>query len=441
MPRFPALTRRVSLLAGATAIALAAGTLSTPSATGASSRPLPTKDSFYRYDGSTPLKNVKRGTVLKKRSVDISVGSSGQTPVPAEQLLYRTEDEQGKPAVTVTTVISPAGGAPSRVIGYLSFYDALGSECDPSYTLAGGYAGNSANEQQAEEEEAIISDYLGQGAVVTVPDFEGTRLDWAAGQESGRTTLDAMTATENYLALPASTPVGLTGYSGGSIGAEWASEIAARYAPKVNLVGVAEGGVPVDFAHNLHYINGSPDWSGVIPAVLVSLSRAFGVNVKHYLSSKGRTITHQVRHECIGSFVGNYPHLHIQSLLKPRYRNFLHQPVFARIVNKLIMGTAPGHPREPLFIAVGKKDKTGDAVMVTRDDEALAHEYCSQGVSVDFKVYKGSDHTAGGEKFDVTAQDAESFLQQAFAGTAPSNCASVGKGNSLKPIAIHHHRH
>ena len=78
--------------------------------------------------------------------------------------------------------------------------------------------------------------------------------------------------------MPASAKVALTGYSGGSIATEWASELAPDYAPELHIVGAAEGGIPVDFAHNLNYINGSPDWSGVIPAVLVSLSRAFGID-------------------------------------------------------------------------------------------------------------------------------------------------------------------
>jgi hypothetical protein len=341
----------------------------------------------------------------------------------------------------VTTVLLPKNApATPRVVGYLSFYDALGSECDPSYTLAGGDAGSSANQQQAEEEEAIISTYLDQGFIVTVPDFEGEQLDWAAGQESGRTTIDGLKATLAALGLPRTSPVGLTGYSGGSIAADWASELAPHDAPRLDIVGVAEGGIPVDFAHNLRYINGSPSWSGVIPAVLVSVSRAFGVDVHRYLSAKGRRITHKVRHQCIGSFVGNYPGLKVQSLLKHRYRDFVHVPVFARIVNRLLMGSAKGHPQEPLFMAVGRDDGTGDGVMVSKDVEGLAHEYCKQGVKLTFSLYKKSDHDQAAVQFEPNAL---TFLQQRFAG-APfqSGCSSVGKGNALTPVKAHHrHRH
>jgi hypothetical protein len=405
----------------------------------AGSRPLPTNDSFYTYHGAKPLAKIAPGTVLTKRVVKVSLPKM-PTPIDADQLLYRTTNELGHPAVTVTTVLKPPSSAAApRILTYLSFYDALGSECDPSYTLAGGNPG-STNQSLTQEEEGLIGGYLSQGYVVTVPDFEGTKLDWASGQEAGKSTLDSIRATESDLKAPRSTKVALSGYSGGSIAADWASELAPHYAPGLNIIGVAEGGIPVDFAHNTRYINGSKDWSGVIPAVLVSLTRAFHLKLSRYLSAKGRKITHQVRNECIGSFLGSYPGLKIKSLLKPRYKNFLGIPVFARIANKLLMGSTKGHPKGPLFMAVGNVDGTpGDGVMVTKDVEALAHEYCKQGVKVQFTVYKKSDHDNAALQFEPAAL---SFLQQRFDGVPFSNgCSSVGKGNSLKPLPVRKHNH
>jgi hypothetical protein len=434
-------------------LALTAGVLSSVTAGGpataanpgraqsAASVPRPHDDPFYRYRGATPLRDIKPGTVLKKRSVEVSLFGQGSTPVQAEQLLYRTRDEQRRPSVTVTTVVQPAGGqggAPHGIVAYLSFYDALGDLCDPSYTLRGGDAGTDSNQQQAQIEEGLVTSLAAQGYAVTVPDFEGEHLHWVAGQESGWSTLDSVRATESYLATDAgTTPVGLFGYSGGSIAGEWASELAPHYSPELNLVGTAVGGVPVHLAHNLRYVNGSQDWSGVIPAVLVSLGRAFGVPVRHYESSYGRKVSREVRDACIGSFNGAYPGLRVQQLLKHRYRHFLRVPVFARIVNHLIMGSTPGHPTMPMFLGVGEKDGTGDGVMIAKDVEALGYEYCHQGVTVQFTKYSSSDHTQAGAQF---FPDAENFLEQRLAGApASGNCASIGKGSSLAPLPVHHH--
>ena len=222
--------------------------------------------------------------------------------------------------------------------------------------------------------------------------------------------------------------------TGGSIGADWASELAPSYAPQLKLVGVAEGGIPVDYAHNLTYINGSSGWSGIIPATLVALSRAFHLNLSRYLSSYGKTLTAQVQRACIGSFYGAYPGLTAQQLLKPKYANVLKVPALTRIINHLIMGSVPGSPTGPLFMAVGDADGTGDGVMVTADVEALAHEYCTQGVSLQLSVYQGEDHDEAAISFEPAAV---SFLEARVAGVPfTSQCASVPDGDSIAPLPV-----
>ena len=433
-------------LNGSMAVAIASGTpaAATAAAAGheglARARPaiastplLPNQDPFYSYSGSTPLAGIAPGTVLKQRSVQVALGANS-TPITAEQLLYRTTGELGQPIATVTTLLMPTTGtAVPELVGYLGFYDALGAQCDPSYTLQGGNPG-AANEQQAQAEEAIISSYLAKGFIVTVPDFEGPDLEWTAGYLAGYASLDALRATESYLKLPATTKAGLTGYSGGSIAAEWASEVAPHYAPQLDIVGVAEGGIPVDYAHNLAYINGATSsWSSIIPAVLDALSLAYGVDLTPYLSSYGVQLTTEDAQACIGSLSG-VPGLTIQQLLKPQYQNFLAVPVFAKIVDDLIMGSVPGDPTGPLFMGVGASDGTGDGIMVTADVEGLAHEYCQQGVPLQLSVYQGSDHTQAAAQFEPAAI---SFLQQRFAGVLFQNgCPSVPTGNSLEPLPI-----
>jgi hypothetical protein len=392
---------------------------------------LPSQDPFYHYAGS--LAGVAAGTVLRSRTVTIAENGSS-TPITATQVLYRTEDQLGNPSATVATVLRPGGAppatpavAPVHLVAYQTAYDALGSQCDPSYTLQGGNSSYST----AQDEEQIILGYVSDGDTVVVPDYEGENLDWAAGQESGANTLDAIRAAEHLLGAPASsTPVGLVGYSGGSIATEFASEMAPRYAPELHIVGVAEGGIPVDFFHNLSYINGSPSWSGVIPAVLVSLARAFHVSFTNYLSPYGLQVTNQVKDECINDFVGNYPGLTIQKLLKPQYANYLTLPDLVRIGNQLIMSRT-GTPVGPLFMGVGNQDGTGDGVMVADDVEALAHTYCTRGVSVQLNVYNGDDHTQAAVPFEAGALQ---FLSQRLSGQAVSDgCASIAAGNSLAP--------
>ena len=397
--------------------------------------PLPRNDPFYTYTGATPLAQVARGTVLKSRPVTLAADVN-TTPLPATQLLYRTQDEIGHPTATVTTVITPPGSTVlPKVIAYLSFYDSLSDKCDPSYTLRGGDPG-APNQQLSDAEQAFVQAYAATGNVVTVPDFEGPGLHWTAGHEAGWSTLDAVRATEAFLSAPASTMVGLTGYSGGSIAADWAAELAPTYAPELNLVGVAAGGVPVHFAHNLDYVNGSPEWSGIIPAVFTALSRSYGLDLDTYLSDYGKQLVAKDSTGCIGDFNGTHPGLKVEQLLKPQYRDIYAQQPFVDIINKLIMGTAPGRPKPPMFLAVGNNGSSiGDDIMVTKDVEALAHEYCSQGVDVLYEEYPRLAHTEAAVAFEPNAV---AFLEQRFAGLPMvGNCGSVGTGNSLAPVVLH----
>jgi hypothetical protein len=423
--RFLSSPRLLSLLvAPACAVmALAAGV---PAAQASGPVP-PSQDPFYTYSGSTPLSQIAPGTVLAERSVSLVI--SGLTvPVSTEQVLYRTTGELGQATATVTTIIRPL--LPlfgTKIVAYQPAYDALGSQCDPSYELQGGNGGIGA------EGDAIAA-YVLAGFTVTVPDYEGEAMDWGAGQESGYGTLDAIRATEHYLGASRSTQVGMLGYSGGAIATEWASELAPTYAPDLHIVGAAAGGIPVDFAHNLTYINGDTDWAGVIPAVIVSLGRAFGINISQYLSPYGVQVTNQVSSECIGSFAANYPGLTIQQLLKPQYQNPFQIAPLVTVLNHLIMGTSPGRPGSPLFFGVGDADGEGDGIMIVGDTEALAHEYCQRGVPVTFDIYPLLTHQEAAIPWEAHAL---AFLENLFNGGSPGNqCSSIPAGNSLAPLPV-----
>lgn len=393
--------------------------------------PLPSHDGFYRYTGRTPLSRIAPGTPLKQRTVTLGAMTSS-TPLEAQQILYRTTDAAGSPTISVTTVVLPVTGTVApRVVAYLSFYDALGAQCDPSYTLRGGDPG-APNAGTAEAEQAVVHTLHQNGYVVTVPDFENVGLDYVAGTESGMSTLDGIRATLAVLTLDRATPVGLMGYSGGSIAADWASELAPRYAPQVNLVGTAMGGVPVHLGHILTYIDGSPTWSSVMPAAMLGIARGFHVDLAPYLSEYGKKVVRAESTQCIGQFSGAYPGLTLKQLFKPQYADVLRVPALKRLINALIMGSAPGHPTTPMLVVAGNLDGTGDGVMVAADQEALAHQYCQQGVPVVYEEVQQGEHTQTGVAF---MPQALAFLADRFSGAPPvDGCALIGPGSSLAPI-------
>jgi hypothetical protein len=379
-------------------------------------------DAFYTYSGGKPLAKIAPGTVLKKRAAPLTVGPL-PTPVTALQLLYRTTDQLGHPTATVTTVVAPLPlPVAPKLLGYLSFYDDLGGRCAPSYTLTGGDPG-SANQGEASEEELLIPFYVANGWIVTVPDYEGPQLHWMAAREAGKATLDALRATESALGIGGDTKIGLSGYSGGAVAADWAAELAPSYAPHLDIVGVAMGGIPVDYANLFRYANGSKVYSAAIPGMLLGLARAYRIDLDRYLSAYGRKVVHAVRNVCIGSAFGDYPGLTYQKLLKSKYRNLFQVQPFARIFRQQRMGSVASHPHTAVLMGNGDVDGYGDGVMSLRDVIALGQEYCRQGVPVEYHRYGGAGHETAGLYFEPQTAP---FLQGRFAGLPfKGNCGSI----------------
>ncbi|MEV6732869.1 lipase family protein [Streptomyces sp. NPDC051364] len=428
-------------------VATAAAMTAAPAATAAQSMPVAatstTSDPFYTYGSSEPLSAFAPGTVLKTRTLQYHlVGIS--TPLKAVQLLYRTTDAQGRPAANVTTVVRSPTGDRSKAVSYQSFYDSLSPEDGPSRAIAGnvGLGGLIPN-----VEAVFLAPLLTQGYDVVIPDTEGQQAHFAAGPEYGTNTLDSIRAATKsaQTGLNSATAFGLMGYSGGSIATNWAAALAPSYAPDVQrkLVGYAEGGLLVDPAHNLKYVDGSLAWSGVIPMAVIGVSRSYGIDLKSYLNDYGLEVYKELEHGSILDALGHYPGLTWKKMAKSQYADPNSISAFVEAMNKLNLGSA-ATPAIPGFIAQGNAGVLegtfgyhpgigrGDGVMVAGDVRALARQYCTTGDSaVKYSQYELLSHTGGSV---VWAPVALGWLGDRFAGrTAPSDCGRIPTGNSLAP--------
>jgi hypothetical protein len=421
--RFAGTGMLAAVVMGYAALVATAAASSGASATRTAAAVLPSKDPFYRW--SKPLGGVAPGTVLRRRTVKLVPAINGIAT--ATQVLYRTRTQLGAPAATVATIIRPASGGARKIVSYQSYYDGLGAQCDPSYTLAGGGASDAT-------EAGLIGSYVAAGSTVVVSDYEGQNNAFGAGQQSGYGTLDGIRAAERVVHAGARTPVAMVGYSGGSIATQFAAELAPKYAPKLRIMGAAAGGIPVDLAHNLRYTNGSKVWASATPGVILGVGRAYGIDMTRYASKYGRKVFSQVKGKCLGQYLGKYPGLRVAQLFKPGFKDYLRVPAFATLLNGLTMGNS-GVPRGPLLFGVGNADGTGDGVMVAKDVAGLANEYCGRGVNVTFHEYKGDDHTHAAVPFFTQAA---SFIAARLAGKRipGTPCGKVGRGNSLAPLPL-----
>ncbi|MFJ1704861.1 lipase family protein [Kitasatospora sp. NPDC088346] len=435
------------LLAVAVTAAMAASAVAATAGPAAAAAPQAStasaSDPFYTYDGNVPLASLAPGTVLKTRTLAYHLVGL-PTPVKAIQLLYRTTDAQGRPAANVTTVVRSLTGDGSRAVSYQSFYDSLNPQDSPSRAVAGNLTlGGLIPNAEA----LFLVPLLAQGYNLVIPDTEGQSADFAAGPEYGTNTLDSIRAATRSAdtGMNADTAFGLMGYSGGAIATNWAAALAPSYAPDVNgrLVGFTEGGLLVDPAHNLRYVDGSLVWSGVIPMAVIGVSRSFGIDLKPYLSDYGLSVYQQLEHGSIVDAVGHYPGLTWKKMAKPQYADPNSVPAFLAAVNRINLGSAPT-PTVPGDIAQGNGGVlegtfgspsgigTGDGVMVAGDVRALARQYCATGDgAINFRQFDLLSHVGVPV---VWAPLALGWLNDRFAGrTAPSDCGHIPAGNSLDP--------
>jgi Secretory lipase len=406
----------------------------------------PKDDPFYSYTGSTPLANIAPGTVLQTRSFPYHIFVF-PTLLETTQLLYRSTSQTGKPTVNVTSVIRPLiQFDEKKVISYQSAYDSLNRNDEPSCAISGGLrlGGVIPN-----VEAAVFGPFIADGYTINIPDTEGQRADFAAGPEYGMNTLDSIRAAFNSstVDLPPDARVAMLGYSGGAIATEWAAELAPTYAPDVNarMIGAVMGGVLVDPAHNLHYVEGTGFWSGIIAMALVGIARAFEVDFTPYLSAHGARVFHEMQTASIVNVLGQYPGLKWEDLFSPEYPTPESLPLYVECANKLIMGTGDT-PTAPLFIGQGANgelegtpgDKegigAGDGVMIAGDVRTLARDYCAKGTTVHYDQYDALSHIWS---VPIWLPNAIAWIKQRFAGLpAPQNCSSIPEGNPLKPIPV-----
>ncbi|MGH8083637.1 MAG: lipase family protein [Lysobacter sp.] len=437
--RGPAVKRRRAALLAATLAFIGA-------ASSAEARVPPGQDPFYRYSGDTPLRDIAPGTVLKTRTLPYHVAGF-PLPVKATQLLYRSTGLLGQPTVNVTSVLQRLIQiGPRKVVSYQSFYDSLNPDDEPSYAISGGIS-LTLGSVIPNLESALLAPFLAQGYTIVVADIEGQQANYVAGPENGMNTLDSLRATFNSPAvgLPRDTKVALVGYSGGAIATEWAAELAPSYAPDVDrrIVGTSAGGVLVHPAHNLHYIDGSLTWAGLTPMALIGISRSYNVDLTPYLNDYGKGLVQRLQKASINNVLAQYPGLTWASMAKPEYQRPESIPIYAELVNDLIMGTG-GTPSAPMLIHQGAAGEIlgtagnkpgigrGDGVMIAGDVRTLARDYCSRGVKVQYRQSDSLEHFTAAAPWVV---ETLLWVNDRFTGlTAPQNCSSIEPGNSLAPI-------
>lgn len=238
----------------------------------------PELDDFYRPSAGV-VAAARPGEILRVRRINPAFMGLLQLNVDGWQLLYRTNNSRGEAIATVTTVLKPRGEAPAggrKLLSYQIAEDSVAQYCAPSYVIQSGAI--PVDYVNAAETLIPLAAGIGQGWTVALPDYQGPNSAYGASRMNAQATLDGIRAVENFEPAQlsgASTPVALWGYSGGTIPSSFVPEIKESYAPELNIVGVAAGGVaPGDYAAVVRH-NNSSLYAGLISASFVGLATEY----------------------------------------------------------------------------------------------------------------------------------------------------------------------
>lgn len=353
--------------------------------------PFPSEDPFYQP--SDPLPASAPGDVLSSRPSTFTLDPINKAPqagVRSTQILYSSTDAHGEPIAVSGTVLVPEApwtGPGSRpIVSFAVGTRGLGDDCAPSYTLTQG----------ADYEGLFIANTLAQGWAVAVTDYEGLGTPgphtYMVGPSAGRSVLDIARAAQRLpgTGLTSSSPVGLMGYSQGGGAAGWAAELAATYAPELQVKGSVLGGVPGDLTATAEFLDGSLFVAFALMASL-GLDGAYPeLDLESYLNPRGQELVQTANELCLVSFDG------FSTLIDTAFTGIddyvTSNPLDTSAWQARLAGTELGNvrPSAPVFQFHGVIDE----IVPYQQAADLRRQWCNRGATVTWTPVPG-EHLLG----------------------------------------------
>lgn len=332
------------------------------------------------------------------------------------RVLYRSEDVNGNPVDVTGTVIVPTvpwmGPGERPLVAYAPGTRGLGDQCAPSSTLANG----------TDYEGLFVEGLLARGWAVAVTDYEGLgtpgQHTYMVGPSQGKALLNLARAAQRLpeAGLSDQGPVGLMGYSQGGASSAWAAELAASYAPELDIVGTVAGGVPADLAATGAFLDGTL-FSALAFLAAIGNDAAFPeLDLPSYLNAEGMTLYNDNQDTCIASFDG------IMAIFSTAFRsiddftttNPLETPIWQDRLGRSALGTTA--PSMPVY----QFHATFDEMVPLGPAQDLRDTYCAAGVQLTWTEYFFAEHALAMVEGYPGAAD---FLADRFAGLPVSdNC-------------------
>jgi hypothetical protein len=372
------------------------------------------------------------GDLLACRQVQLS-GVSNPPGYKAWKVRYVSTDAKGAKVAVTGTVAVPTDawtkGGSRPTVAFNPGTLGSGPQCAFSKQLAGQY--------QDMYEGDNIATFLKAGDAIAATDglgyTKGKVHPYVNGADAGHALLDAVRTSRQIPggSLQADGKVGISGYSEGGAASLWGAQLAKSYAPELNVVGAAAGGVPGDLRITAKQLNGSL-FAGFLADALVGLNAQYPeMPFNELLNDQGRQAVKNAESNCLmgtlAVFLGAKVEDYTTQKLTLDQLYAVQGPggvTWGDIVDRQKLGTGIGPAGS------GATYEIGFPVFQYRGwlEEIIPHEtedgthdaYCKAGINTTWKNTYSSEHLSTDW---AAAQDVTSFLNDRFAGKAvQGNC-------------------
>ncbi|MCX5046337.1 lipase family protein [Aldersonia sp. NBC_00410] len=393
--------RFAAIVAIALSMALAAALGSAGHAPAAPLMPTPDPDQFYAAPAD--LAAHAPGDVLKFREKPWHVYFPTSR---VYEVLFRSTDSEGKPIAANATYLLPQNHQPDGpLMSYQHIINALGTKCKVATKLYTSDPTNLILEMPG------LNLVLSRGWSVVLPDHLGPRMAYGAAKLGGQITLDGIRAVKKIPELGVThSKVGMGGYSGGGMATAWAAALAETYAPELDIVGSAYGGVPMNLTTMARALGDQPHIAfGLAAIALIGLEREYPdrLNVADQLNPYGHWLANWVINGCTNEamFVGAYK----SAGQMTDNKNFMADPGAWQVLNENSLEFYPGKPDAPVFEWHSPID---GLIPVDAIDHTL-QRYCAAGVELFTMLTPTPDHLSAAPLGMFQALD---WLEKKFQG-------------------------
>ncbi|QYJ03438.1 lipase family protein [Nocardioides panacisoli] len=368
---------------------------------------------FYVAPAELPPDN---GDLIREEPMSYLLDPAGASDVAitSRRMLYRSTRRDGESHAVSGSVIVPKAPwrGPGRrpVIGYAVGTQGVGDRCAPSRQFSEGF----------EYEGLFMAGLLARGYALAVTDYEGlgtagahTYMDRLS---QGRAVLDAVRAAQRMpgTGLDSSHPVGFYGYSQGGGGAASAAELAASYAPELDVKGTVVGAVPADLTPLPAHLDRGL-WAEFAWFAVTGLAASYDLDIDPYLNDAGRAFAENVSDDCVFD-LGNAAFRSSRDYTADgrSLAEITEEEPFASILDDQRIGRTK--PSAPVLVT----HSVLDDIIPYRVGKQLARDWCDEGARVRFTTNAYPGHLGG---ILDNATRVYGFFEARFAGLrAPSSC-------------------